>query len=100
MREFTLDFTENLGYDQISGARESITVPEHFPENDNQIKENQNFTYYVVVPSNEGDTKPDKKFGSAILLFHGLNERSWDKYRPWANYLSDKTGKPVILFPI
>jgi hypothetical protein len=100
MREYTLDFSENLGYDQISGARESITVPEHFPENDNLIKENQNFTYYVVVPSNVGDSEPDKKFSSAILLFHGLNERSWDKYRPWANYLADKTGKPVILFPI
>lgn len=100
MREFTLEFSERLGYDQISGARESVANTEQFPENDNQITENQNFKYYVVVPSNVRDGLPDKRFSSAILLFHGLNERSWDKYRPWANYLADKTGKPVILFPI
>jgi hypothetical protein len=31
---------------------------------------------------------------------HGLNERNWSKYLTWAEYLCEKTGKPVILFPI
>ena len=31
---------------------------------------------------------------------HGLNERNWSKYLTWAEYLSSKTGKIVILFPI
>jgi hypothetical protein len=36
----------------------------------------------------------------AILLLHGLNECSWEKYLPWAEQLALKTGKAVILFPI
>ncbi|MCF7944709.1 MAG: DUF6051 family protein, partial [Spirochaetia bacterium] len=35
----------------------------------------------------------------AILLLHGLNERSWNKYYPWAHRLASLTGRPVILFP-
>jgi len=61
---------------------------------DNAIGENLFFDYPVFIPS--GKTKHDK----AILLLHGLNERSWSKYLPWAEYLCYHTGKPVILFPI
>ena len=61
---------------------------------DRQISENQNFTYPVFIP---GDTK---KFKSAIIMLHGLNERSWAKYYPWAEYLAITTGRPIILFPI
>lgn len=35
-----------------------------------------------------------------IILLHGLNERSWTKYLVWADYLSEHTGRPVILFPL
>ena len=34
------------------------------------------------------------------LLLHGLNERSWNKYLAWAEYLCYTTNKPVILFPL
>lgn len=95
MREFTIDFKESLGYDEIRKVRDNIVVPEIFPEYDNCIDENRNFKYYIVTPE-----KREIKYSSAILLFHGLNERSWDKYRPWAEYLSSNTGKPVIMFPI
>jgi hypothetical protein len=40
------------------------------------------------------------KSDAFILLLHGLNERNWDKYLIWAEYLAIKTRKPVILFPI
>ncbi len=40
------------------------------------------------------------KSKDVIILLHGLNERRWDKYLPWAEYLTKETGKPVILFPI
>ena len=36
----------------------------------------------------------------AIILLHGLNERTWEKYLTWAEYLAGSTEKPVILFPI
>lgn len=58
------------------------------------ISENEVFEYPVFLPPNK--QKSDK----AILLLHGLNERSWTKYLPWAEYLCKHTGKAVILFPI
>lgn len=35
-----------------------------------------------------------------ILLLHGLNEKRWEKYLPWALQLARRTGKAVLLFPI
>ena len=61
---------------------------------DEKIQENHEFEYLVFMPS--GLIKSDK----AILLLHGLNERNWNKYLTWAEYICSKTGKPVILFPI
>ena len=57
-------------------------------------KENQKFRYAIFVPAR------NKKFSEAIILLHGLNERNWEKYLPWAHHLVSQTQKPVILFPI
>lgn len=61
--------------------------------NDKNISENNNFSYPLFVPENTDNRK-------VILLFHGLNERSWVKYLTWAYYLAANTGSYVILFPI
>lgn len=61
---------------------------------DERINENLSFLYPVFMPGNM--QKADK----AILLLHGLNERNWNKYLTWAEYLCSRTGKPVVLFPI
>lgn len=61
---------------------------------DTHITENLTFKYSVFLPENVA------KFDKAILLLHGLNERSWSKYLTWAEYLAQNTGIPVILFPI
>ena len=53
---------------------------------------NNNFQYRIFLPEN-----PAKGY---IILLHGLNERSWDKYLMWALRMASDTGKPVILFPI
>jgi hypothetical protein len=55
---------------------------------------NYNFTYPVFMP--EGKVTAD----GAIIMLHGLNERNWLKYLYWAQYLSENTGKAVILFPM
>jgi hypothetical protein len=61
---------------------------------DNQIEENTTFLYPVFVPQTMSNaTHP-------IILLHGLNERSWIKYLPWAYRLAEQTGRAVILFPI
>lgn len=55
---------------------------------------NSDFTYPVFMPGNR------EQAGGAIILLHGLNERSWSKYLCWAQYLCEHTGKAVVLFPI
>ncbi len=55
---------------------------------------NENFEYPVFVPDSPNARK------SCIVLLHGLNERNWEKYLPWAYSLAKQTGKSVILFPI
>jgi pimeloyl-ACP methyl ester carboxylesterase len=55
---------------------------------------NKDFSYPVFHPN-----KMEQSDGCIILL-HGLNERSWDKYFPWAYQLANYTRKTVILFPI
>ncbi len=72
----------------------SGSMPEEFiNRNDTSIKENLAFTYPVFIPSGRETGKP-------ILLLHGLNERSWTKYLAWAYFLAERSGRPVILFPI
>ncbi len=65
----------------------------HVP--DDQITENKTFRFSIIQKSNA--VVPHKK---AIVMLHGLNERKWAKYLPWAAYLTEHTGAPVILFPI
>ena len=62
---------------------------------DRDVPENLRFRYPVFAPKTKG-----KRFEQAIILLHGLNEKSWSKYLPWAHRLAEKTDRPVILFPI
>ncbi|GJQ64658.1 MAG: hypothetical protein SCALA702_37110 [Melioribacteraceae bacterium] len=61
---------------------------------DNSFDENNNFNYYIIKQAG------NEKIKSAILLLHGLNERNWAKYLPWAIRLAEITGKAIILFPL
>jgi hypothetical protein len=63
-------------------------------DGDSLISENKHFLYPIFMPHS---TICSSK---AILLLHGLNERSWNKYLAWAEYLCYTTNKPVILFPL
>lgn len=66
----------------------------HLQLADRTIEENLRFEYLVVTDREE------RRFNGATLLFHGLNEKSWSKYLPWAQRLCRLTSRPVILFPI
>ena len=61
---------------------------------DAHIIENKRFIIQIFTPVNKVSSN------KAILLFHGFNEKSWEKYYPWAKRLSEITGKAVILFPM
>jgi hypothetical protein len=80
---------------QSPGFGEEYTYPQDsLNENDNDLKSNISFNYYIV--ENTGNSIPS----GIMFLFHGLNEKRWDKYLPWAYHLTKSTGKTVILFPI
>jgi len=53
---------------------------------------NSDFHYYLLIPG-------DSIGRGAIILLHGLNERSWNKYLQWGLRLATDTGRPVVLFP-
>nr|WP_319400279.1 DUF6051 family protein [uncultured Carboxylicivirga sp.] len=74
----------------------SIDYKAHSSFDIEQLDQNPNnhFSYPVI------NTIGDKKANGCIIMLHGLNERTWDKYLPWAYTLAIYTGKPVILFPI
>lgn len=70
------------------------TSSNHIIDVDALISENTHFVYPIFMPHST------VRSGKAILLLHGLNERSWNKYLAWAEYLCYTTNKPVILFPL
>jgi len=61
---------------------------------DFDIECNRSFNIYLFQNQNAINSK------GVIILFHGLNEKSWAKYLPWAYKLVKQTGKTVVLFPL
>lgn len=93
IRNQTFTSTTSLTF-PFEDIYDSYNFNQNLVINDDEIQENKSFRYPVFAP------KSDCKFNKAIILLHGLNEKSWHKYLPWAYYLAEKTNRPVILFPI
>lgn len=87
-------FTQTAGASEIHDFQKELPVSGFCPVTDNDIRENKTFTYTIFTPSAR------MRRNQAIILLHGLNERTWEKYLTWAESLAVSTGKPVILFPI
>lgn len=79
---------------EIKEFQREFPTADFCPVTDDCIQENKSFSYIIFAP------KRKSRHEKAIILLHGLNERSWDKYLTWAEYLATSTGKAVILFPI
>lgn len=58
--------------------------------------ENAAFSYGMVRPA----AMADRPSGRLVILLHGLNERSWAKYLPWARSLASDMNAAVLLFPL
>jgi hypothetical protein len=58
------------------------------------VEENQNFCYHILK------SKGEAKIKKLIFIFHGFNEKTWDKYLPWGQSICEKTGSAVLFFPI
>lgn len=55
---------------------------------------NKSFQYHIIQDSSIAQVD------GVVIMFHGLNEKKWDKYLPWAYEIAKKTQKAVVLFPI
>jgi len=84
-----------IRYCNFESAYSSLNRPHEdiFSDFDVSITENRQFQYPVFFHKG-------KKAKEIIVLLHGLNEKNWDKYLCWAEYLAMNTGKAVMLFPI
>lgn len=87
----------NCGLHQVDYTEEtsSALIDDHLlgcP--DFEVSENEKFKISVIK------TKDFQPANGVIVMFHGLNEKKWDKYLPWAYKLTKHTGKAVVLFPI
>lgn len=94
-----LKFIEKLGFDEILKRRREVVPVNNLNAKEDEIYENINFDYLIVTPDSYSRSSCGKA-DSAIILFHGLNERSWVKYMPWAKHLAANLGRPVLLFPL
>lgn len=83
------DTIDTLSYGFVSDAHNT-----HAEIIEEGINENTNFSYTIFSPN------LTIKYDKAIVLIHGLNEKSWTKYYPWAAKLALELNRPVILFPI
>lgn len=92
---FRFRFEQRLGADEITRLQQSLPTFDYASARDEQVNENCGFTYNIFVPHGCGEI-----FDRAIILLHGLNERSWAKYLTWADSLAYQTRRPVILFPL
>lgn len=95
-RRLVADYIEEYPY-----SRRNFFRP--LQPSDRDVPENLRFRYPVFVPATGRGARrsgADQGFEGATILLHGLNEKSWDKYLPWALRLVEETGRPVILFPI
>lgn len=87
-------FRQTMGTSEIHAFQKELSPTEFYPLTDDHIEENKSFVYTVFAPRGK------EKYEEAIILLHGLNERSWNKYLTWAEFLVRETHKPVVLFPI
>lgn len=79
---------ETSDEEQYSESKKALDIPDYF------IKENLSYTISVIknIETEVAD--------ELIILFHGLNEKKWDKYLPWAYELVKKSNCAVMLYPI
>ncbi len=90
-----------LGRDGYRCEEHNISFPGertiHSPE-DVVIQQNCVFRYPLVRETRTSGSL--KKHDRAVIVLHGLNERSFGKYIPWAYHIWNCTRAPVLLFPM
>lgn len=70
------------------------TIQDDVHQEDFLVEENRDFSYYILKPKS---SNPIKK---VTFLFHGFNEKNWDKYFTWGQAICERTQSAVVFFPI
>lgn len=70
------------------------TIQNDVHQEDFLVEENRNFDYYILSPQKADQIK------KVIFLFHGFNEKNWNKYLTWGQAICERTGSAVVFFPI
>lgn len=86
----------NDDYEYMPGSEhdhEPDIIQQILNKKDAEITENIHFRYHMIMPERDGKSE------DVLFMFHGFNEKYWNKYLPWAKYIADKTGNSVLLFP-
>lgn len=97
-------FSEKLGSENTDSLQIGMPSTDFCSDNETKIIENREFDFVIFKPTCK--TVPDaqeakkEEFKECILLLHGLNERSWEKYLTWAEDLAINCNRPVVLFPM
>jgi hypothetical protein len=99
MKRHTILFVEEYGSTEILNNKEFLYIPGITGNNDADLPMNRQFEYIILEPEN-AKHNDEGKISSYIFLFHGLNERSWDKYESWGEALAERTGRAVVMFPL
>lgn len=84
-------FRSSSGYSYSDATNVSSVFRFLFRSGELEVS-NGDFRYYLLIPDGSAGR-------GAIILLHGLNERSWSKYMQWGMRLASDTGRPVVLFP-
>lgn len=84
-----LDVWTRTHHSRTVSGRDSRALPDEVP-----LPENEVFEYHLLRPAGARDD------GRVIFLLHGLNERRWEKYLPWARRMALSSGATVVLFPL
>lgn len=87
--------THDVGFhDTYSFFNEVGTIEDEIHVNDVNVEENRSFSYFIMKPKN------CSRINNSVLMLHGFNEKSWEKYLPWAKEICERTQRAVILFPM
>lgn len=97
-------FSERLGSENTDSLQVGMPSTDFCTDNETKIVENREFDFVIFKPAGKNITDAEDAntewFKECILLLHGLNERSWEKYLTWAEDLAINCNRPVILFPM
>lgn len=85
----------NINFDKhYTHLNDVGTIEDEVHIKDVCVSENVDFNYHLLKPANQ------KTVAKVIFMFHGFNEKNWDKYLPWGEAICNRTQSAILFFPL